>query len=164
MAKYSTGGGNSPKSDSCQLCGETEKPLRTATIEGTTITVCKDCEPDKSHRDDKKKTATKRDKDSHERQVGNTPGYTISSTDSGWAENTSYGNTKTPYMKNNYPELFTEALEEKNMTEKELSEKHGFPLQSLKAIKQGNVVSEGIGRELIEDVESALDIELVDDI
>lgn len=165
MAKYSTGSSSGSKDDSCQLCGETDKPLTTAKMEGATVTVCRDCEPDDSHREDNTSggsdsSGSKQSSDAHERQVGSTPGYSISRTDSDWAEETDYGNTSTPYLKDNYSKRFTDALDDAGITKQELADETGLPLASLKSLEQGTAISDDVGEKIIEGVEEALDIEL----
>lgn len=170
MAKYSTGNSSGQKDNSCQLCGETEKPLTEAKMEGATITVCKDCEPDSAHREDNvaEKSSKKTGSDSRKSQTTQSSdgpgGYTITNTNPDWVEGVSYGNTETPYMQTNYAETFKTALTENDLTKEEIADELGIPLSDLDAIEDGNVLNEEVGGKVIETVEELLDCELAENV
>lgn len=165
MAKYSTGDSNSSEDDSCQLCGETDAPLTTADIEGATVSVCKDCEPDDAHRDDKvnsKQTSRDDSTQDNKPKMGNTPGYTLSQPNPDWVGDVSYGNTATPYMKTNYTEIFEQALDDHEITKEQLSEVTEVPIESIEALENGNAVDHGVGEKEIEAIETVLEITLAE--
>lgn len=166
MAKYSTGDSTPSEDDSCQLCGATDKPITTAEVEGATISVCKDCEPDEAHRDDKvhsnQNTRDNTESD-NKPKMGNTQGYTLSQPNPDWVGDVSYGNASTPYMQNDYAETFKNALNEHEITTEQLSQETGVPIESLQALENGNAIDYGVGAKEIEAVETVLDIELAQD-
>lgn len=171
MAKYSTGNSSGQKDNSCQLCGETEKPLTEAKMEGATITVCKDCEPDSAHREDNvaekssKKTGSNSRKKTQSTTSSDGPGgYTITNPNPDWVDGVSYGNTETPYMQTNYAETFTTALKENDLTKEEIADELDIPLSDLEALENGNVLTEEVGGKVIETVEELLNCELAENV
>lgn len=174
MAKYSTGESTSVD-NSCQLCGTTEGQLTTAKVEGAVITVCRDCEPDEAHREDHKsetesptkKTTPTKDKKKNTKTKQEEPekvGYTISKTDAKWVENTNYGNTDTPYMQKHYATKIEHALDEQDLTLERIAEETNAPLEDLEALANGNALDAGVGKNVIESLERALDIELIESV
>lgn len=173
MAKYSTGGGLSGTDDSCQLCGKTDVPLDTAEMEGTTVTVCNDCTPnkDESRSDPNTHTGSKlpgKNKNSTDTTEDSTPGYTISNrsdqSNPDWIKNANYGNADTPYMQKNYDSKFRHALKEHDLSLEELADDTGIPVEDLEALEDGEALKQNVSGDAIEVVEKTLDIELAEDI
>ena len=167
MAKYSTGDSGRTPDDSCQICGTSEGKLTTAKLEGATLTVCKDCEPEDTHRDDPSPDKTKTGSKSPTKSstsTNTTPGYTISQPNPDWVDGVSYGNTETPYLVRKYGDVFGTAVEDSEFSLNDLAEETGIPIESLEALRDGNATSEGVGRKEIEVVEELLGIELIEEV
>lgn len=167
MAKYSTNSSDSSEpDDSCQICGTEEGKLVTAKLEGTILTVCKDCEPDAEHRDDVTHQKTKTDSKVPESSTADYDKYrpenSEPNTNPDWIEEVEYGNTKTPYLVSGYDEILENALEEQNISPEDISEETGVPTESVESLLEHNAMSDEIGRQEIEAVEEIVDIELID--
>lgn len=172
MTKYSTGSSGDPdpndESASCSLCGSTEN-LTTDEVAGAKVVVCKSCASSDS--------VTKDESESNERnrssstQSENTDsedssGYTITNPDSSWVEDDrpDYGNAQTPYMVPDYDDRFNEALHSKDLTMEELAEETDVDLDAIKAVSEGEALSEDVGAKQIEVISKYLDIELAEQV
>lgn len=173
MAKYSTGDSQDSQSEdeSCQICGKEDGKLVTAKLEGTILTVCKECEPDAEHRDDI----------THEPTESNSPPQTTTDsiskeserfrptnsdphTNPDWIEEVEYGNTRTPYLISDYDRILQDALESADMTPEAIHEEVGVPVDSIESLLNNAAMSDEVGRKEIEAVEEVLDIELIDNV
>ena len=137
MAKYSTGDSqdSSPDETSCQICGTESGKLVTAKIEGTILTVCRDCEPDAEHRDDithkpqesspAETTSDSISKESERYRPTNSDPHT----NPDWIEEVEYGNTKTPYLNSNYDTTLQNALDTQDSTVEEIHDETGVPIE-----------------------------------
>lgn len=167
MAKYSTGSSGTSNSDTCELCGEETSNLETVTIEGATLQVCPNCASKHGSGD------VDRNRDTH--QVQETPdeiaeeerepGYTISRTDSEhWEKHgTNYQNDATPYLVKGYPSTVTDARQSSNMSQSELADSVGVPVEIIEAIEEGVAAQEGVGKSTLESVEEILDVTIIDE-
>lgn len=175
MPKYSTGDSGNSEDNSCQLCGATDTPLETAEMAGATVSVCNDCSPGSSDREDKTPEEThtgsklpNQGGDTDSDADDSTPGYTISNrTDDGnadWIKNANYGNANTPYMQKNYDAKFAHALKEHDVDLETLSEETGIPIADLEALEDGEALAQEVSKDAIEVIEQALDIELKEDL
>lgn len=161
MAKYSTnssgGGGDS---DVCALCGEENSSTRRVKLEGAEVFACRDCKP--SDEDDIVDQDDGNQRDSSPPGSGDTPGYTISQTDSSWAEENppEYGNTETPYLVNNYADDVTVAREEQGLSTGELAEQAEVPEDAVISLEKGDAISDDVGKAIVEAIEDVLGIEI----
>jgi len=168
MAKYSTGGGGSGDSETCELCGAADTDLRTAKVAGATLQVCPDC----AAQHDESATAgssgsssDESDRDSGRRAARNTARmHDAAAGDSEhWEDGADYDDDQLPYLVAGYGELVTEARQDAGLQTAELAEVVGVDESDVIAVEQGRATKAGVGGSLIETLETELDVELVDD-
>jgi ribosome-binding protein aMBF1 (putative translation factor) len=170
MAKYSTGGGGSGDSETCELCGAADTDLRTAKVAGATLQVCPDCaaQHDESATAGSSGSASgsdDSDRDSARRAARNTARmHDAAAGDSEhWEDGADYDDDQLPYLVAGYGELVTEARQAAGLQTAELAEVVGVDESDVIAVEQGRATKAGVGGSLIETLETELDVELVDE-
>ncbi len=184
MAKYSTGGGGGGgDGDACELCGTESNRLSKANVAGAELLVCPDCSP---HDD------SRRDSGSHGGQSGQSQGSGSSGSSSGsdssvdrkkraaqkqaeiydaqqgdsshWEkEGTNYERDRLPYLVSDYDERVEAARQDAGLTVEELAADLGVDEEAYLAVEQGRATRAGVGGSLIREIESELDVRLVDE-
>ncbi|MEA1932119.1 MAG: multiprotein-bridging factor 1 family protein [Euryarchaeota archaeon] len=186
MAKYSTGGGGGGgDGDACELCGKASSRLSKANIAGAKLLVCPDCSPhDDSRRDtgghggqggqsqgsggsgsgsssgsdssvDRKKRAAQKQAEIYDAQKGDS---------SHWEkEGTNYERDRLPYLVSDYDERVEAARQDAGLTIEELAAELDIDDEAYLAVEQGRAARAGVGGSLIRDIESELDVTLVDE-
>lgn len=170
MAKYSTGGGGSPsEGGACELCGEAADSLRSATIAGASLSVCRSCAPH-----DDRGPAGARDQDAgggsdrpddarHTAQQAAKLADAASGDPSYWVEHgTNYEDDQLPYLVSKYGDRLQSARQEAGLTLEELAERIEVPLADVEAVEQSRASRAGVGGSVIRALEAELDIELVE--
>ena len=174
MAKYSTGsGGGGDDGDACELCGSETKSLRKANVAGAELLVCSDCEPmGKNKNKDRKKrdqqegtrdgTRTNRKKRAAQKQAEI---YDAQKGDSShWEqEGTNYERDRLPYLVSDYDDRVEAARQDAGLTVEELAADLGVDEEAYLAVEQGRATRAGVGGSLIHELESELDVDLVDE-
>lgn len=162
MAKYSTGKSGSFENEPCQLCGRSDVSLTKVNTENAEISVCNDCKSSKMEQDTKEKNNHEEESVNYrpEETENKNPGYTINRTESDWVQETDYGNVGTPYMRNEYAQIFNSEIERRGITLGKLSKSINVPTEKLTSIRNGKVMSNNIERKVIEKVEQKLDIQI----
>jgi ribosome-binding protein aMBF1 (putative translation factor) len=165
MAKYSTGGGSSGGSDSCELCGAENTDLRTANVAGATLEVCSNCAqhgetqgPSGSGSDDdgerdRKRRAAQNTARLQDARKGN-PDH--------WEDGADYDDDQLPYLVSDYGELLTEARQDAGLQTGELADAIGADEADVLAVEQGRATQANVGGSLIAAIEDELDIELAE--
>jgi ribosome-binding protein aMBF1 (putative translation factor) len=170
MAKYSTGGGGSGDSETCELCGTADTDLRTAKVAGATLQVCPDCAD--QHDDSPTAGASggsggdgDSDRDSGRRAAQNTARmHDAAAGDSEhWEDGADYDDDQLPYLVAGYGDAVTEARQNAGLQTAELAEVVDVDESDVIAVEQGRATKAGVGGSLIETLEDELDVELVDD-
>lgn len=173
MPKYSTGGaGGGGDGGACELCGTVTENLRTATVEGATLSVCADCAPlgeentpggsggsgggsDQEDRPSRSKRAAQ----NTARAIDATSGDS-----SHWEEHgTNYDRDQLPYLVADYGERVVRARQEAGYQREELAEEMDITENDLLAVEQGRATEAGVGGSVIRSLEAELDVELVDE-
>ncbi|WP_435333184.1 helix-turn-helix domain-containing protein [Haloarchaeobius sp. TZWWS8] len=170
MAKYSTGGSSgSSDGDTCELCGSASDDLRTASVAGASLQVCRSCAP---HDDTSKKRSSgssggggseQDERDRKRRAVQNTvKANDVWKGDSKrWEEEgTNYDDDPLPYLVKDYGKKVTAKRQEEGLQREELADALGVDEADIIAIEQGRATQAGIGGGLIAALEDRLDIEL----
>ena len=164
MAKYSTGGGGTGSSESCELCGAKEVPLQTANVAGATLNVCGDCAQhgdgssdtdteDREREQDRKKRAAQNAARMHDAQQGDAEH---------WQDGADYDDDQLPYLVADYGDQLTEARQDAGLQTAELADEIGVDESDIIAIEQGRATQAGIGGSVIEAIEDTLDVELAE--
>ena len=170
MAKYSVNSSQSDDEESCQICGEEDGKLTTAKMEGTILTVCKDCEPASEHREDvtpeeSNNTTTSSDNKPVEQKIAeNKPKHSDPYTNPDWIDEVEYGNARTPYLVSDYDEKLQNVLDTKELTKSDINDEIGVPTESVQSLLDHNATQDNVGRKEIEAIEAMLDIELIDQV
>jgi len=166
MAKYSTGGGGSGTSESCELCGAENADLRTASVAGATLQVCPDCaqhdetegssgssgSDDDGDRDRKRRAAQNAARLQDARQ-GN-PEH--------WEDGADYDDDQLPYLVSDYGDVLTEARQAAGLQTAELADAVDADESDVLAVEQGRATQANVGGSLIAALERELDIELAE--
>ena len=164
MPKYSTGDAGGGAGGSCELCGDDDADLRTATVAGARLEVCPDCaqhgegvstddDGDRSERDRKQRAAR------NTARMNNT--HTGDS--SHWeAEGTDYDDDQLPYLRTDYGKLLTKARQEAGLQLEELAGELDIEESELLAVEQGRAVQAGVGGSVVAKLEDRLGVELAD--
>ncbi|XVH31709.1 helix-turn-helix domain-containing protein [Haloferacaceae archaeon DSL9] len=174
MAKYSTGrGGGGGDGDACELCGRETSNLRRANVAGANLLVCSNCAPHddaqktrgdaRSGRQEgrdrsepsRKKRAAQRAAKMYDAQRGDPKRWE--------EEGTSYEADRLPYLVSGYGSQVEQARQDAGFTAAELAAELGVDEQTILAVEQGRATRAGVGGSVIRGLESALDIELVDE-
>jgi len=168
MAKYSTGGGGSGTSESCELCGAEDADLRTANVAGATLQVCPDCaqhgetpggpegsdgSDDGDSDRDRKRRAAQNTARLQDARKGN-PDH--------WEDGADYDDDQLPYLVTDYGERLTEARQAAGLQTAELAEAIEADEADVLAVEQGRATQANVGGSLIAALESELDIELAE--
>jgi len=187
MAKYSTGGGGGGgDGDACELCGAASSRLSKANVAGAELLVCPDCSPhDDSRHDsgghggqrgpggqdssgsgsssssgsdssvDRKKRAAQKQAEIYDAGRGDS---------SHWEqEGTNYERDRLPYLVSDYDERVEAARQAAGLTVEELAADLGVDEEMYLAVEQGRATRAGVGGSLIRELESELDVSLVDE-
>jgi ribosome-binding protein aMBF1 (putative translation factor) len=184
MAKYSTGGGSGGgDGDACELCGTASNSLSKANVAGAKLLVCPDCSPhDDSRRDSRSRrgsqdgssgrsrsqtssgsdSPTNRKKRAAQRQAEI---YDAGKGDSShWEkEGTNYERDRLPYLVSNYDKRVETARQEAGLTIEELAADLEIDDEEYLAVEQGRAARAGVGGSVIREIESKLDLTLVDE-
>jgi ribosome-binding protein aMBF1 (putative translation factor) len=168
MAKYSTGGsGGGDDGGSCELCGAETDSLRTASVAGATLQVCRDCAP---HDDAKASGSTSDDgedggRDRKQRAARNVAAIRDAqqADTTRWErEGTNYDDDPLPYLVSGYGERVREARQEAGLGTAELADELGVNEEQVMAVEQGRAARAGVGGSLIAEIESELDVDLAE--
>lgn len=173
MAKYSTGsGGSDGDGGSCELCGKEGTPLERATVAGADLLVCPDCAPHGENRHtDEKRDAASSERDSEEadrtkKAVQSAARlYDAQKGDSThWErQGTDYESDRLPYLVSGYGERVESARQQAGFQLEELADELGIDEDDLLAVEQGRAARANVGGSVIERLEEALDVELVEE-
>ena len=175
MPKYSTGGSSGgADGDACELCGGTSNRLEQATVAGAELLVCPSCAPhDDTSRKDSRGNDGGSDSSSDTASGGSSgPGpFPKEGTSELWdrdssrweQEGTDYEDDRLPYLVTDYGDRVTEARQEAGLKLEELAEEISVPEEDLLAVEQGRAARAGVGGSVIEKLEVALDLALVDE-
>lgn len=175
MAKYSTGGaGGGGDGGTCELCGTATDNLRTATVEGATLSVCPDCAPlgeeessgggsgasgDENDSAGREETRSTRAAQNTARTIDAATGDS-----SHWEEHgTNYDRDQLPYLVTDYGERVVRARQDAGFQREELAEEMDIDENDLLAVEQGRATEASVGGSLIRALEQRLDVELVDE-
>jgi len=169
MAKYSTGGGSSGDSETCELCGA-DADLRTAKVAGATLQVCPDCaaqhdeSPSPGGSSDGS-SGSDRDGDSGRRAAQNTARIhdAAAGNSDHWEDGADYDDDQLPYLVTGYGSVVTEARQDAGLQTAELAEALDADESDVIAVEQGRATKAGVGGSLIEALEDELGIDLVDE-
>ena len=171
MAKYSTGGGGSGDSETCELCGA-DASLRTAEVAGATLQLCPDCADqhdespapggqsgtasggDGSEDRDRGRRAARNTARIHDAAAGNSDH---------WEDGADYDDDQLPYLVTGYGSVVTEARQDAGLQPAELAEAVGADESDVIAVEQGRATKAGVGGSLIEALEAELGVDLVDE-
>jgi len=185
MAKYSTGGGGGGgDGDACELCGAASSRLSKANVAGAQLLVCPDCSPHDDSRHDSGSHGGQRGRGSQgDSGSGSTSGsdssvdrkkraarkqaeiYDAGRGDSShWEkEGTNYERDRLPYLVSNYGERVEAARQDAGATVEGLAADLGVDEELYLAVEQGRATRAGVGGSLIRELESELDVALVDE-
>lgn len=162
MAKYSTGSGGSDGGGSCELCGSEGGDLRTATVAGATLQVCGDCARhgdagDRSTEDDgdadRKKRAARNTAKIQDARSGDA---------SHWEDGAGYDDDQLPYLVADYAERLQRARQDAGLQVDELADRIDADESAVLAVEHGRATQAGVGGSVIERLEDALDVTLID--
>lgn len=168
MNKYSTGGGGGTgEGDACELCGEASETLREASIAGAQLSVCPDCAPHDDRGPTTQPDEGSRDEDERRRRAAQ---QTAQMADAGkmdpdyWVEQgTDYESDPLPYLVSGYGDRAEEARQGAGLTVDELAEQIDAQVRAIEAVEQSRAARAGVGGSVIEALEEALDVTLVDE-
>lgn len=170
MAKYSTGGtGSSSSGDSCELCGTETSTLVEASVAGANLLVCRDCSPhdDSKEKTNRDKTGSQSGTDRQREVVQETTDESATLWDgdtSHWEQDgTDYDSDPLPYLVEGYGSVVQTARKDKGIDLDELARDLGVDEMSLLTVEQGQAAQEGIGGSVIEELEAALDVTLIEE-
>jgi len=165
MAKYSTGGGGSGASESCELCGAEDADLRTANVAGATLEVCPDCaqhgetqgpggsESDDDGERDRKRRAAQNTARLQDARKGD-PDH--------WEDGADYDDDQLPYLVSDYGDRLVEARQAAGLQTGELAEAVGADEADVLAVEQGRATQANVGGSVIAALEDELDVELAE--
>jgi len=159
MAKYSTGGGGSNTSDTCELCGGADTDLRTATVAGATLEVCADC----VEHDDRTDTGGGEGRDGTAAARNTARLHDAAAADPDWEEGADYDDDQLPYLVTDYADRLTAARQDAGYQLGELAEELELPEAELLALEQGRATQAGVGGSTVRVLEEALDVDLADE-
>jgi ribosome-binding protein aMBF1 (putative translation factor) len=166
MAKYSTGGGGSGDSETCELCGA-DADLRTAKVAGATLQVCPDCaaQHDESPAPGGSGDSSGSDRNRGRQAAQNTARvHDAAAGDSDhWEDGADYDDDQLPYLVTGYGPVVTEARQDAGLQTAELAEAVDADESDVIAVEQGRATKAGVGGSLIEALEAELGVELVDE-
>ena len=169
MAKYSTGGAGRGSGDSCELCGAEGRDLRTATVAGAELQVCKECARhgeggDTEQRETRDGTETEQDRKRRAAQNAAKMADARKGDPKRWEEQgTDYDDDPLPYLVRDYGERLESARQEAGLQTKELAGELGVDEADLLAVEQGRATRAGVGGSLITALEERLNVELADE-
>ena len=169
MAKYSTGRtGDGGDGGTCELCGTATDDLKTATVEGATLSVCPDCASLGETTGDSVKTEDSSDgrESRGKRAARNTAKAmdAVSGDSTHWEkEGTDYEGDRLPYLVSDYGERVTQARQDAGYQREELATEMNIDENDLLAVEQGRATSAAVGGSLIRALETELDVELIDE-
>lgn len=171
MAKYSTGGtGTGGESGSCELCGATTETLRSASIAGADLQVCRDCAP----HDDRGPASAKdsdtgggSDRPDSGRRAAQQAAK-IADARKGdpthWEqEGTNYESDRLPYLVSSYGDRLQKARQEAGLTIEELAEAAAVSVDDVEAVEQNRASRAGVGGSVVEALETELDVTLIEE-
>lgn len=169
MAKYSTGrAGGGGDGGTCELCGTATDDLKTATVEGATLSVCPDCASLGETTGDSSKTTNSSDttESRSKRAAQNTAKAmdAVSGDSTHWEqEGTDYEGDRLPYLVDEYGERVTQARQDAGYQREELAAEIDIDENDLLAVEQGRATSASVGGSLIRALEAELDLDLIDE-
>jgi ribosome-binding protein aMBF1 (putative translation factor) len=162
MAKYSTGGGGSGASGSCELCGAETADLTEAKVAGATLNVCSDCAQhdetssrsgsDGGDRDRKRRAAQNAARMQDANKVDSEH----------WEDGAGYDDDQLPYLVTDYGQRLTEARQDAGLQASELAEELGVDESTVLAVEQERATQAGVGGSVIQALEERLGIELAE--
>jgi ribosome-binding protein aMBF1 (putative translation factor) len=161
MAKYSTGGGSSGTSESCELCGAEDADLRTATVAGAQLSVCGECA---QHGESGTDDADDGERDRKRRAAQNTARLREANQPGGehWEDGADYDDDQLPYLVADYGQRLTDARQNAGLQPAELAEQIDVDESDIIAIEQGRATKAGIVGSTIAALEATLDVELAE--
>ncbi|WP_332899562.1 transcriptional regulator [Haladaptatus sp. CMSO5] len=169
MAKYSTGGSlGGGGGDSCELCGKTTGDLRTESIAGAELLVCRDCAPhgdSKRERKERMNEPEERRESRKKRAARNVARMADArkGDPTRWEkEGTHYDDDPLPYLVKGYADLVTEARQDAGLTVEDLADDLDLAEDDLLAVEQGRATSAGVGGSVIEALEERFDLTLAE--
>jgi len=166
MAKYSTGGVGGDAGGSCELCGDDDADLRTATVAGARLEVCGECARHDEDAGTDREGSNTRDEERERRREAARNRAKIDDARKGdpehWEQGTDYEDDPLPYLVRNYGERLEEARQETGLQSSELAAELGVDEADILAIEQGRATRAGIGGSLIEDIEERLNVDLTE--
>lgn len=173
MAKYSTGsGGGDDDGGSCELCGSETSSLERANVAGANLLVCSECAShgENRHTDRKQEQeSTSRDGDEPNRRKRAAQSaarvFDASKGDSTHWENegTDYESDRLPYLVSGYGDHVEQARQDAGYQLEELAEELDIDEDDLLAVEQGRAARANVGGSVIEALEAALDVTLVEE-
>lgn len=173
MAKYSTGrGGGDDDGGACELCGAESSNLRRANVAGANLLVCASCAPhgDNQHKREKKRDSNRNRADSEPNRKKRAAQKTAKVYDASrgdsthWEkEGTNYERDRLPYLVSGYGEHVEAARQDAGLTIEELAETIDTDEETILAVEQGRAARAGVGGSVVNAIEEALSIEIVDE-
>ena len=162
MAKYSTGSGGGSSGGSCELCGESNVELQTATVAGAELNVCADCV---EHDDTDTRATGGDDRRRAERAARNTAKiHDAAAADAEhWEDGADYDDDQLPYLVSDYADQLTEARQDAGYQLAGLAEEAEVEEADLLALEQGRATQAGVGGSTVAALERALGVDLVDE-
>lgn len=170
MPKYSTGETTlSSSGTACELCGTESSSLNDVEISGASLSVCSECSP---HDDSKTASEgasgsreTTREGTGNEEEFGQRDGVTGALWDGDtthWEkQGTGYESDQLPHLVTDYSKIVTDARKEAGLTVDEVARELGVDELSVLSVERGQAVQSEVGGSLIEDLESLLDISII---
>ena len=164
MAKYSTGGGGSGASESCELCGASDSDLRTASVAGATLSVCSNCAEQHDESGGSSSRSGGDGGDRKRRAAQNTARIQDAAKGNSehWEDGADYDDDQLPYLVSDYGARLTEARQDAGLQTAELAEEIDVDESDIIAIEQGRATKAGIGGSVIAALETELDVELAE--
>jgi ribosome-binding protein aMBF1 (putative translation factor) len=173
MAKYSTGGIGGDSGGACELCGKETTDLRTETVAGARLEVCRDCA---QHGEGGKRggsqsgggggASTPQNKERERRKRAARNVARMEDARKGdskrWEEGADYEDDPLPYLVRGYGDALEAARQEAGLTTDELAGEIGVNEADIIAIEQGRATQAGIGGSLIDALEERLNVELAE--
>jgi ribosome-binding protein aMBF1 (putative translation factor) len=162
MAKYSTGGGGSGASESCELCGAEDVPLQTANVAGATLQVCENCSEHGETSGTTDDEDEERERERRKRAAQNTARMQDANAADAehWEDGADYEDDPLPYLVSGYGEELTAARQGAGLQTTELAEEMNLDESDIIAIEQGRATQAGISGSVIAALEDRLDVEL----
>lgn len=169
MAKYSTGGVGGDSGGACELCGAEGRDLRTATVAGARLQVCKECARHGEDGDDGSSGGRDGDEGSESRKkqiaqkMAKLDDARKGSPKRWEEEGTDYADDPLPYLVRGYGDRLEEARQSAGLQPSELAAEMGVDEADILAVEQGRANRAGIGGSLIGALEERLNVELSED-